>query len=465
MTRLLAGLSLLCAALPAQVAAPTAIPVLLVTGANNHDWKWTSPVLKEALEETGRFQVDITTTPAADLADPAKLRRYQALLLDYNGPRWGEAAEAAFLDAVQRGTGVVVVHAANNAFPGWVEYERMVGLCWREGTGHGAFHPFDIAVVDRHHPITQGMEDLRLHPDELYHRLVHMHGAEFRVLLSAFSDPKTGGTGRHEPMALVSRYGDGRVFHTPLGHVWTGAVPTRASVTDPQFRRLLARGTEWAATGSVTLDPFPLNMLREAERRDGFQLLFNGRDLSGWRAFRGDDAPTRGWVVREASLVHQAGGGGGDLVTIEQFADFDLRFEWRVLPNANSGVLFWVQEDQERSFMTGPEYQILDDLGQRPSPQHGAAALYDLVVPAADKPVRPAGTWNEGRIVVQEGRLRHWLNGMQVVDVNLRGGEWQRLVAGSKFRDWPFAKAAEGHIALQDHGDEVAFRNLRIKRL
>src|ERR1041384_7022427 len=159
----------LAAALPLP-AQDGVLPVLLVSGQNNHDWRWTTPELKQALEETGRFAVTVTETPAKDLADAAALGRMKAIVLNYNGDRWGEAAERAFLAAVQGGTGVVVVHAADNAFKGWTEYERMVGLLWRDGTGHGAFHPFDVAVVDHYHPITQGLADLHLHPDELYHR-------------------------------------------------------------------------------------------------------------------------------------------------------------------------------------------------------------------------------------------------------------------------------------------------------
>jgi hypothetical protein len=114
--------------------------------------------------------------------------------------------------------------------------------------------------------------------------------------------------------------------------------------------------------------------------------------------------------------------------------------------------------------MTGPEYQVLDDLKHRPDRKHAAGALYDLV-PAKDAPLRPHGQWNEGRIVLQKGRVQHWLNGVQVVDAPCAGPEWQAMVAASKFRDWPFGKADDGHIALQDHGDEVSYRSLRVRRL
>ena len=457
--------AVLCLCLP-QDAPPPPIRAVVVTGANNHEWQWTAPEIAAALTETGRFAVTVTDDPAAFLAQAPQLRaagELQLLVLDYNGPRWGESAERAFVEAVRDGLGVTVLHAANNAFPGWADYERMVGLLWREGTGHGAYHAFDVHVVDGHHPITAGMADLRLHPDELYHRLVLGPGAEFRVLLSAYSDPKTGGTGRHEPMATAGAFGKGRVFHTPLGHVWQGVPATRATWADPQLRRLVARGSEWAATGLVTLEPGPLNLLTGEEQAAGFQSLFDGRTISAWRGYRADALPRSGWVVRDAAIVHAAGG-GGDLVTVDEYGDFDFRFSFRVAPRANSGILWHVQETEQETYMTGPEYQVLDDAGARPDPRHGVGALYDLVA-ATGGSVRPAGAWNDGRILVEKGRVRHWLNGACVVDAPCAGPAWEAMVKASKFRDWPFGRTGRGRLALQDHGDEVAYRNLRVRAL
>lgn len=447
--------------LPGLSCAQEPLPVLLVSGANNHDWNWTAQVLREALEETLRFRVTLTLKPADELRRPLLLQ-HRAVVLDYNGPRWGAAAEEAFLEAVRAGTGVVVVHAANNAFPGWTDYERLVGLCWREGAGHGSFHPFDVHVVDRSHPVTAGMADLRQHPDELYHGLVHMHGAEFRVLLSAFSDPKTGGSGRHEPMATAGRFGEGRVFHTALGHVWRDVPQTRASLTDPQFRRLLARGTEWAATGAVTLAPEPWNWMSEPERKEGFELLFDGRTLAGWRAWRGDGPPAQGWTVRGAALVCE-GEGGVDLVSERRYGEFDLRFDWRAASGGDSGVLFWVQETGAAAADSGPEYQIVD-AAQAVDAAHRPAALLDLAGVAAGT-IAPAGTWHQGRIVVQRGTVQHWLDGSKLVDLATSGAAWDERVAGSRFRDRSFARVREGHLALQAGSGTVAFRNLRIRRL
>lgn len=467
---LLAALSLALAHQdpPAATAPHTArLRAAVITGANNHEWQWTSKEIASALDETGRFEVTVENDAAAFVAtceDRFARHELDVLVLDYNGPRWGEAAERAFVAAVRAGLGVAIVHAANNAFPGWTEYEQIVGLLWRDGTGHGAYHPFDVAVVDLHHPVTAGMADFRLHPDELYHRLAYVPGADHRVLMSAFSDPTTGGSGRHEPMATAGAVGKGRIFHTPLGHVWTGVPATRATWADPQLRLLVARGAEWAATGAVTLSPVPLNRLSAEEAAAGFVPLFDGLRIDQWRAYRGDGLPKQGWVVRGAAIVHEAGGGGGDLVSLQEYGDFDFRFSFRVAANANSGVMWHVTEANDTTYMSGPEYQVLDDLGARPDPKHGVGALYDLVPPTGAA-LRDAGAWNDGRIVVAKGRVQHWLNGVRVVDAPCAGPEWDAMIANSKFRDWPFGKAERGRIALQDHGDEVAWRNLRVRSL
>lgn len=227
------------------------INVLLITGANNHDWQRSSPFLKAMLEKSGKFAVDMTTEPAKALADRAGLAKYQLFFSDYNSnDRWGEPAETNFLDAVRGGAGVVILHAANNAFPGWEEYEKLCALCWREGTGHGKFHKLDVSIIEREHPIMKGLTDLKEHPDELYHRLVHMHDAPYQILADAISEPAFGGMGTFEPVVVVTHYGKGRVFHNTLGHVWAGG--DLSALEDPQFQKLTLRGAEWAATGAVT---------------------------------------------------------------------------------------------------------------------------------------------------------------------------------------------------------------------
>lgn len=234
------------------------INTLLLTGANNHDWKRSAPFCQKLLEDSGRFTVTLTENPSQSLEDAASLAKYQLLFVDYNGPQWTDPAKANFESAVQNGAGVVVLHAANNGFPGWTAFEKMAGLMWRQGAGHGEFHEFTVAITDRDHPITRGLPDFKTW-DELYHRLSPMHGVDYHVLATAYADPAKKGSGNHEPMMLINQYGKGRVFHQILGHVWKGD-PNGAykgasmiAFENDGFRQSTLRGSEWAATGSVTI--------------------------------------------------------------------------------------------------------------------------------------------------------------------------------------------------------------------
>jgi type 1 glutamine amidotransferase len=232
------------------------ISTLLLTGANNHDWQRTAPFLQSLLEITGRFTVTLANPPSEVLA--GDLSACQLFVVDYNGTMWSEPAQNNFLQRVRQGAGVVIYHAANNAFTGWTEYEKLVGLLWREGTGHGAFHEFEVRVTNHEHSITRGLADFRTE-DELYHRLVPMHGTPVEVLATAYSAPDQGGTGNHEPMLMTTQYGKGRVFHTALGHVWPGDPngehrgSSLVAIENQGFQTTFLRGCEWAATGAVTL--------------------------------------------------------------------------------------------------------------------------------------------------------------------------------------------------------------------
>lgn len=442
------------------------ISALIVSGANNHDWQWTHRSLHSILVESGRFSVDITLEPSKAFANLEALRKYQVFVLDYNGPDWGETAKSNFLTAVREGVGVTVIHAANNAFDGWAEYEALVGLCWRKGTGHGRFHEFDVRVTDRDHPITRNLADLVAHPDELYHRLVPMPGAEFRVLATAKSSEESGGTGEDEPMATVATYGWGRIFHTPLGHVWPGSESSRVSQLDPQFRNLVVRGTEWAATGDV-VEGSPLNTLSQSELNDGWQLLFDGQTTAGWRGFKKDSFPEKGWKVDNGTLRVLAKGGGGDLVTVRRYQDFELALEWKVSPGANSGIMYRVSEEDSATYRTGPEYQVLDDsaFGFASSASTSAGGLYALYSPQG-KIVRPIGQFNQARILVSRGKIEHWLNGRLLLKADMNSAEWKKRVAESKFGEMPlFGTVRNGFLALQDHGNDVWYRNIKIRRL
>ena len=203
------------------------------------------------------------------------------------------------------------------------------------------------------------------------------------------------------------------------------------------------------------------NTLTAAEKRAGWKLLFDGRTTEGWRGFK-LPKPDPGWQARDGALSPDPRK-SLDIMTTEQFGDFDLSFEWRIAPKGNSGVMFHVTEDGERTYWSGPEYQVLDNSRGEP-PQQRAAALYDLYAPTKDV-TKPVGEWNLSRIVVKGGKVEHWLNGEKVVEYDMDSADFKARVAKSKFKAWPFAKSRRGHIAIQNHGDEVGYRNIKIRPL
>ena len=198
----------------------------------------------------------------------------------------------------------------------------------------------------------------------------------------------------------------------------------------------------------------------------GWETLFNGTSTAKWRGYKQSDFPTKGWVVEDGALKVQ--GGGGDLVTRDQYGSFELLWEWKVSPGANSGLIYHVSEEFGASYETGPEYQILDDAkhGDGKNPKTSAGALYALIAPNANKQLKPVGEWNKSRLVIYGAHVQHWLNGKLIVQYDLGSPELKALIAQSKFKDMPkFAQVTSGHICLQDHGDAVWYRNIRVKRL
>ena len=254
-------LALLVAAVP-LAAQPAKLRALIFSGRNNHDWRTTTPFLKKALLETGRFDVRVNEEPEGN--SQATLGPYDVLVLDYCGARWGDLTEKAVERYVSSGKGLVVFHAASYPFgeapilgenmtntgrtePPWPEYRKMVGAYWSKDekpiTGHGQRHSFQVKWTKRDHPIARGLEESFWATDELYHAFRMMPGVD--VLATAFDDAKFGGTGKDEPILWTVRYGQGRVFHTALGH-------NLAALQEPGFVASFARGTEWAAAGSVS---------------------------------------------------------------------------------------------------------------------------------------------------------------------------------------------------------------------
>ncbi len=264
------------------------IRVLLLSGRNNHDWRTTTPLLGKRLTATGRFDVRIEEEPSGLSAQA--VAPYDVIVLDYNGPRWGKTAEDAVESFVRNGKGLVVVHGASYAFgdlellgdrhhktglkePPWKEYFEMTGARWSLGppkTGHGARHIFEVKFVDREHPIAKGMPASFPVSDELYHNLVMKDG--IHVLATAYDDPAVRGTGKEEPILWTLRYGKGRVFHTALGH-------DAAAMYARGFVDTFVRGTEWAATGKVTL---PATVGTEPEKKNPVhvELVIGGHDFA-----------------------------------------------------------------------------------------------------------------------------------------------------------------------------------------
>ena len=315
------GLCLFAASLS---VADDPIKVLILDGRNNHDWAITSKALHQTLKQSGRFEVTFATAPAtfnqqnprprrpgkkapkeAHKEFESTLKQWQAdeqaynknlqvqwsawrpkfsdfdvVLNNYNGQHWSDAMRSDFVDFVQKGGGVVNIHAANNPFSDWPEFNQMIGLGWRNpnqgtrvvindedgkqiksepgqgpGAGHGRRHPFVVKTRHTSHPIMKGIPVEWFHGiDELYHGQ-RGPAANLDILASAFSDPKTGGTGKHEPMIWTTKFGEGRVVTNLLGHLWPGE---KHKPLQPYhcvgFQTVLIRSLEWAATGRTQLD-------------------------------------------------------------------------------------------------------------------------------------------------------------------------------------------------------------------
>jgi len=289
----------------AGLPAPPVIKTLIITGQNNHNWKASSPILEQILDESALFEADIAISPprGGNMEEfTVDFSAYHLVVLDYNGEEWAEPMKRAFLDFVRSGGGVVVYHAADNAFPKWKEFNQIIGLggwgnrdeksgpyvFWQRGKVvrddspgaggyHGDQHAFMVINRGTSHPITQGLPEKWMHArDELY-SLLRGPGENMHILATAYSDPATRGSGRDEPVLFTITYGKGRVFHTVLGHAMDdGPSPAMQCVG---FIVTFLRGAEWAATGKVTQKipgDFPA-VYRENGTPDDIRLWMNYR--------------------------------------------------------------------------------------------------------------------------------------------------------------------------------------------
>lgn len=210
------------------------------------------------------------------------------------------------------------------------------------------------------------------------------------------------------------------------------------------------------------------NTLTAAEKAAGWRLLFDGESTDDWRGYRREAFPERGWVVEGDALKVTAGGGGGDLMTVDAFENFELQLQFKVSHQANSGLMYVVTEEYDSSWRSGPEFQILDDIGYgiAPTNPHSVGAVYDLYTPPADKIIMETGGWNLARLRIENGVVEHWLNGVLITRFDMNSDDWKDRVESSKFRHYDaFGKPRAGHIVFQDHGHDVWFRDIKIRDL
>ncbi len=473
---------------------------LLIDGQNNHRWQQTTPLIKATLESTGRFIVDVATSPAkgGDMSTfSPKFSDYDVVVSNYNGEPWSDATNRAFVEYVRGGGGFVSVHAANNSFPAWAEYNQMIGVGgwggrneksgpyvrWRDGKftrdthagrggSHGRRHAFEVTVRDADHPITRGIPTSWTQAeDELYAEL-RGPAKNMRVLATAFSDKSTGGTGEHEPILMVIGFGKGRVFHTTLGH-------DTKSMSGVAFQVTLQRGTEWAATGQVTLPAITAAQLTKAEpamqdplklsppatvgkvdlsqrpdmHGDGWVSIFNGKNLDGWTQKNGSAT----YAVEDAAVVGRTAKNSPNsfMCSEKNYSDFELTFEVQVDEGLNSGV-------QIRS-KSLPEYNNGRVHGPQVEIETGPAEAGYVYGEATGRgwlsPHQPATDafdndgWNRFLIRAVGPRIQTWINGRKIEDL------------------YDPASFQEGFIGLQVHGVgdrgpfEVRWRDIRIREL
>ncbi len=236
-------------------------------------------------------------------------------------------------------------------------------------------------------------------------------------------------------------------------------------IASPALSLLIACGLVLASCATRKAEAIAApNQLTSAEQKAGWKLLFDGTSLAGWRSYGKPTAPDHGWVVENGVLKCVAQGHGGDIITVDEYNNFDLEWDWSVPAKANNGIKYLVTE--KRPSAPGHEYQMIDDAIVANSPRQSTASFYDVLAPDPQKPLKPVGEWNHSRVLVQGNHVEHWLNGMKVLEYELGSPELKEAIAKSKFKKAPgFADKIKGPILLTEHHDEASYRNIKIREL
>ena len=406
------------------------------------------PLTEEILPAIGRqhdaFDIDITRD--ASILTTDILKRYDAVVFYTTGELPMNADQrTTFLQFIRNGGGFVGIHSATDTFYDWPEYGELIG-------GYFDNHPWreevSVRVEDNTHPATRHLAERFQINDEIY-QFKKWSRDRVNVLMSLDTqsvDTTKDSVHRNDndfALTWSHSYGEGRVFYTALGHeetVWQ----------DDRFQRLIVNGIVWA-----------IGDVRNTTDTE-WKPLLDEQVVSTWRGYQRESMPD-GWQMVDGVLARI--GDAGDIITTDQFENFELRFDWKIEPGGNSGVFFGVSEDGAVAWHSGPEYQLLHNAGHPDgkAPITAAGSNYAVHPPIADM-TRPVGEWNRSRLRVNREHVEHWMNGMYLLSYQIGDIEWQRRVTDSKFSELPlYGQSRRGHIAIQDHGDPVWFRNMRIR--
>jgi len=432
-------------------------------------------------------------------------------------PPMTPAGKQALFDYVRSGKGFVGTHAATDTFHTANESKKGPDRYANHGKDadpyacfiggefiiHGAQQVATNQVIDPKFPGFENVGDSFAFQEEWYSL---KDFAPDDHVLTVMDAPHMKGSMYERPAypnTWARNEGKGRVWYTAMGHrddVWT----------NPTFQQILVGGIKWAL-GEVSADVTPNiqtaapgaytnplyteskpaaaapNTLTAQEKADGWKLLWDGKTGNGWRSAKSDKFPDHGWTIHDGVLtVHENGGeesaGGGDIITRKRYANFELTADFKITPGANSGIKIFVQPDispvdkktgQKTAVGSaiGMEFQVLDD-ERHPDAKLGRdgdrklGSLYDLIPAPADKVVNPIGEWNHARILSQGNHVTFWLNGKKTVEFERGSEAFRQVVAESKFKNIPdFGEWPDGHILLQEHGNEVSFQNVKIREL